>query len=127
MKKFIIVHHHLLFRRNLKLFVENEGFGKVIGEAENGTEFLDLLRTHEPDFIITDAGMPPMHESDKTKITIIDVPNLNVTNLTLPDYNWHYPDSVKSEPAAFIDKLSGKLEFEEAFRAILSGKIWELS
>ena len=43
MNNIIIVDDHSLFREGIKLLIENEGFGEIIAEAENGAIFLDLF------------------------------------------------------------------------------------
>ncbi len=122
MKKFIIVDNHLSFRQKIKFIIENEGFGKVIGEAENGTEYLNLLKKHEPDFIIMDAVKTSMNETDVSKIAIMNVSDLQVLQLILPDEDSNHPNNEDSNLVEFTDKSAKKREFETAFRTILNGK-----
>ena len=46
--KIIIVDDHQLFREGMKLLIEMENIGQVIGEAENGQVFLDMLASFLP-------------------------------------------------------------------------------
>jgi len=59
-KNILIVDDHLVVREGLKLILEtNESF-RVIGEAGNGQEALELLETNKVDIILLDLNMPVM-------------------------------------------------------------------
>lgn len=122
MNKIIIVDNHLLFREGIKLLVENEGFGEVIAEAENGMSFLNLLENFSPDLVIMDIDMPIMNGLEATKLAVERNPNLKILILTmLSDYV--STAEIRSVGAAgSVFKSSGKREFEKAFRLILSGE-----
>ena len=124
MKKIIIVDDHLLFREGIKLLIENEGFGKVVAEAENGKEFLILLKTHQPDLVIMDIEMPFMNGLEATKIAVKAQPSLKVLVLTVMS---EYTTDVEIRDAGAVGsvlKSSGKKELEKAFRAILNGETY---
>ncbi|OBR67641.1 hypothetical protein A7K91_22450 [Paenibacillus oryzae] len=61
MKKVLIVDDELLMRIGLKSMIhwEEQGF-RIIGEAANGKEALELVELHRPELIITDIKMPVM-------------------------------------------------------------------
>ena len=57
----LIVDDHPLFRRGLTEVIEaNEGF-KVVAEAGNGPEALELIRQHNPAIVILDINLPGMN------------------------------------------------------------------
>lgn len=55
----MLVDDHTLFRKGLAELLEQRGAIKVAGIAGNGDEALQLLKTAEPDVVITDLNMPP--------------------------------------------------------------------
>ncbi|GIO15536.1 AraC family transcriptional regulator [Cohnella xylanilytica] len=61
MHKVLIVDDELLMRIGLKSMIdwEERGF-RIVGEAANGKEALDLVDIHKPELIITDIKMPVM-------------------------------------------------------------------
>ncbi len=127
MNKIIIVDDHLLFREGIKLLIEKEGFGKVIAEAENGNEFLNLLKKHQPDLVIMDIDMPYMDGLEATKIALKSQPDLKILVLTMMS---EYTTNVEIRNAGAVGsvlKSSGKKEFEKAFRVILSGESYFLN
>lgn len=55
----MLVDDHTLFRKGLAELLEQRGAIKVAGIAGNGDEAMQLLKTAEPDVVITDLNMPP--------------------------------------------------------------------
>jgi len=122
MNKIIIVDDHSLFREGMKLLIENEEFGEVIAEAENGQVFLDLLETNTPDLVIMDIEMPVMGGLESTQKALKKQPNLKILVLTMLSEKANYFDMVNAGALGFVLKTSGKAEFEKAIKAITQGE-----
>ena len=61
MKKVLIVDDEFLARLGLKTLIDWEEFGyKIVGEAANGKEALEILDRTDPDILLTDIKMPVM-------------------------------------------------------------------
>lgn len=56
--RIVIAEDHSLVRTGLRLLIECQSDMKVIGEAENGVEALDLVRQLQPDVAVVDLSMP---------------------------------------------------------------------
>ncbi len=124
MNKIIIVDDHSLFREGIKLLIENEGFGEVIAEAENGQAFLDLLDIHRPDLVIMDIEMPVMNGLEATKLALKVLPDLKILVLTMLNQKTDYMNMVNAGALGFVLKTSGKNEFEKAINSIMRGEIY---
>ena len=120
MHKIIIVDDHLLFRESIKLLIEKEGFGLVIAEAENGLEVLQLLKNHQPDFVIMDIDMPYMNGLDATKIALEQYPGLKILLLTMMSEYVTIAEIQTSGATAHILKSSGKNELEKAIKHMMA-------
>jgi DNA-binding NarL/FixJ family response regulator len=55
----LIADDHGLVRNGLRLMLEDEPDMLVVGEAEDGTQALDLVSELEPDVVLLDVSMPP--------------------------------------------------------------------
>ncbi len=64
--KIIIVDDHEIFRNGLKMVLGKLNYIEVVGEAENGQEFLDLIRTTHADLVLMDIEMPILSGIDAT-------------------------------------------------------------
>jgi len=79
----LIVDDELLIRQGVKHSInwENEGF-KIIGEATNGEEALDLIESLQPHIVITDMVMPIMDGVELTKAIKEDYPQIEIIILS---------------------------------------------
>ncbi|MDO9634428.1 MAG: response regulator transcription factor [Paludibacter sp.] len=122
MNKIMLVDDHSLFREGIKLLIENEGLGEVIAEAENGKEFLDLLKIHNPDLVIMDIEMPVMGGLEATRKGLEMRPGLKILALTMLNEKANYVEMTNAGVIGFVLKTSGKQEFEKAIKAINQGE-----
>jgi DNA-binding NarL/FixJ family response regulator len=120
----IIVDDHVIFREGLKLLIETEGLGQVIAEADNGKEFLDLLKVFVPDVVIMDIEMPVMNGLDATKQAISENPELKIIGLTMLNDKEKCFAMREAGATGYIQKTSGKVEFENALNAVKNGKTY---
>lgn len=66
--KVIVVDDQKEFRRAMVECLETLENVNIIGEAENGKEFLGLLKTCQPDVVFMDIEMPVLDGIETTKI-----------------------------------------------------------
>jgi DNA-binding NarL/FixJ family response regulator len=66
--KVIMVDDNVSFRTNLKTYIESDLGCKVVGEASNGIEFLELLGYVHADIILMDIAMEEMDGIQATKL-----------------------------------------------------------
>ena len=55
-----VVDDHALFRRGLVGLLNDISEFKVVGEASNGREALEMIQSSEPDVVLLDVNMPEM-------------------------------------------------------------------
>jgi len=58
--RIIVVDDHIIFRKGLQTILNEIDIVKVVGEASNGNELLNLLKKQETDIIFMDMLMPEM-------------------------------------------------------------------
>ena len=61
MTRIIIVDDHEMFRAGLRTLLEARAGYEVVGEAADGLQMLELIRTRSPQIAITDITMPGMN------------------------------------------------------------------
>ncbi len=57
----MLVDDHPIFRSGIRYFLEQEPDIRVLAEAGNGIEALEVLATHYPDVLLVDLRMPKMN------------------------------------------------------------------
>jgi len=122
--KIIIVDDHQTFRQGLKNLIEGENMGKVIGEAADGVEFLDLLTTHKPDLILMDIDMNQMNGVETTRKALQMTPNLKVIALTMFENEEYLYKMIDVGATGFLLKSSHINELEKAIKLVVNGEMY---
>ena len=65
--KILIVEDDAIIHSALRLLVESFNINKVIGEAENGREDVEMVKQFTPDVVLMDLLMPVMDGIDATR------------------------------------------------------------
>ncbi len=118
----ILVDDHKIFRDGLKLLLNEVPNIKVVAEASNGKEFLDLLDMYQPDLIFMDIKMPEMNGIDATRIALQKYPNIKVIILSMSGNEEHFSLALNSGAMAYLLKNSDKTEIEKAINYVIEEK-----
>jgi len=118
----ILVDDHKIFRDGLKLLLNEISNIKVVAEASNGKEFLDLLDTYQPDLVFMDIKMPEMNGIDATRMALQKYPNLKVIVLSMSGNEEHFSLSLNAGAMAYLLKNSDKTEIEKAINCVIEEK-----
>ncbi len=127
----IIVDDHEFFRNGLKMVINRLKYARVIGEASNGSEFLDLLKTREPDIVLIDIQMPVMNGIEATRQALEECPDLKIVALTMFDDEEYVQSMLDAGAKGFLLKNITKEVLDQALQAIQSGnnyyspELWE--
>src|SRR5260370_26533665 len=62
----ILADDHQIVRQGLKVLLEREGF-KIVGEASNGQEAVQLAQKFQPDVAVLDLAMPILNGLDAAR------------------------------------------------------------
>ena len=83
--KYIITDDHKIFRHGLKYALSDDTQLQYVGEAENGKELLELLKTTMPDVVFLDLKMPEMDGIEAVKQIRPLYPDVRILMLTSHD------------------------------------------
>jgi DNA-binding NarL/FixJ family response regulator len=117
----IIVDDHKIFRDGLKLLLNEIPNIKVIGEASDGKEFLNMLDVHKPDIVFMDIKMPEMSGIEATQIAMQKYPDMKVIILSMSGNEEHFSLSLNVGACAYLLKNSDITEIEKAIYSVLEG------
>lgn len=119
--KIVLVDDHNLFRDGLKYVLGQTDNLRVIAEASNGLEFLDIIQETLPDIVLMDISMPRMNGIEATTKAIKQYPNLKIIALTMfGDENYCY-SMLQAGARGFVLKESGCDELVTAITKVLRG------
>ncbi len=117
----IIVDDNLTFRQGLKSILTIEGIANVIGEASDGSEFINLLSNFNPDLVLLDCEMPAMNGLEAARKALELLPDLKIIALTLFEKQECFFKMIDLGIKGFVLKSSGINEIEKAIKAVSRG------
>jgi DNA-binding NarL/FixJ family response regulator len=120
--KILIVEDHAIFREGLKRVIESMDGAELIGEAENGVQFIDLLKKEKPDIVLMDIKMPVMDGIEATEKALMLYPKLKIIILTMFGEEEYLYSLIHKGISGFILKTARILEIERAIQMVSEGK-----
>jgi len=120
----IIVDDHRLFRSGLKYLLESTGKFKVLAEASNGFELMNLLENIKPLLIILDINMPKMNGIEATRLALASYPELKILILSMYGEREYYHSLIDYGIKGFLMKDADNEEFFLAVNKILAGETY---
>src|SRR5260221_12481511 len=102
--RILIADDHAVVRRGLKEILASEDDMEVVGEAKNGDEALELVRTLDWDVAVLDFSMPGRSGVELIKEIKRRHPGRPVLDLSVLPEDTHAPQRFKAVGAACINK-----------------------
>jgi DNA-binding NarL/FixJ family response regulator len=109
------------FRGILSYLLSEEAGLKVVGEAADGVEALELCRQLQPDLVIMDIKMPKMDGWEATRTIKKECPRTRVLVLTAFAAPSDFPKAVEAGANGYVPKYVPLIEVINATRRVLSG------
>lgn len=119
--KVLVVDDHEIFRNGLKMVLGKLKYTRVIAEASNGADFLELLKDHEPDIVLMDIEMPVMNGIDATINALKLKPDLKIIALTMFNEDEYIQSMIDAGVSGFLIKNINKETLDKAIQTVLNG------
>jgi DNA-binding NarL/FixJ family response regulator len=118
----MIVDDHALFRRGLKMVLDNEDSIDVVGEAGDGAEAVTMAEESVPDVILMDVRMPKRSGIEATGALKEVLPNAKILMLTVSDEEADLYEAIKAGASGYLLKEISIEEVADAVRAAHAGQ-----
>ncbi len=119
--RILIADDHAVVRRGLKEILASEDDMEVVGEAKNGDEALELVRTLDWDVAVVDFSMPGRSGVELIKEIKRRHPSRPVLVLSMLPEEAHAAQVFKAGGAGYINKESAGEELTAAIRKVANG------
>lgn len=119
--KVFIVDDHEIFRNGLKMVLNKLKYIEVVGEASNGQEFIDTIRTTPTDLVLMDIEMPIMSGIDATRQALKEFPELKVIALTMFNDDEYIQSMIDAGVKGFLIKNINKDTLDKAINSVANG------
>ncbi len=119
----LLVDDQSLIRRGLKALLKPEPELTVVGEAENGQEALDWLRSAPqlPDVVLMDVRMPTMDGVAATGAIVTAFPTVKILILTTFDDSEYVAQALQNGASGYLLKDTPAEELVQAIQLVQKG------
>jgi two-component system response regulator NreC len=123
-KRVIIADDHPLIRSGLKALLERDGEFKVLAEAADGYDAIQLALEHKPDLILLDVGMPRVTGTDAAEHISQKLPKTNIIMISMHSDEAYVLRALKAGARGYLLKASPEADILAAARAVVSGQAY---
>jgi CheY-like chemotaxis protein len=79
----IVVDDHKIVREGLAGLLQGQSDIRVVAEASDGVEAVELARKHHPHVVVMDISMPRMNGIDATRAIVAEMPDIKIIGLSM--------------------------------------------
>jgi two-component system NarL family response regulator len=120
--RLLVVDDHQAFRMGLVAIVEEYPDLKVIAEAANGLQAIELCRAFRPDVVLMDLRLPGLGGVEATIAIKKEFPNCGIIVITTYDGDEDIHRAIQSGAKGYLLKDMSKEELVQAIRAVHRGE-----
>ncbi len=120
--RILLADDHTIIRSGLRLLLEQQPDFKVVAEAGDGREAVELVSRHHPEVIVLDIGMPQLNGIEATQQIVSREPRTQVVILSMHSDEGYVLRALKAGARAYILKNSADADLIRAVRSVSEGK-----
>jgi DNA-binding NarL/FixJ family response regulator len=118
----LIADDHELFRRGLRMVLDDETDIDVVDEAGDGETAIALAREHAPDVVVMDVRMPGRSGIDAARAIKEELPGTKILVLTISDEEDDLYEAIKAGANGYLLKEISIDEIGHAVRSVNGGQ-----
>ncbi|NTW34006.1 MAG: response regulator transcription factor [Bacteroidetes bacterium] len=119
--RIMIVDDHEIFRNGLKMIINKIKNVKVVAEASNGKEFLEIFNIKDVDIVFMDIEMPVLNGIEATKEILKQYPDVKIIALTMFNNEEYVESMIDAGVKGFLLKNINKTTLERAIETVSKG------
>jgi DNA-binding NarL/FixJ family response regulator len=120
----ILADDHTLVRAGIRALLEKLPDVKVVGEAGDGREVLNLVKAQKPDVVLMDIAMPGLNGLEAAERMTRDFPAVRIIILSMHDNEEYVLRALKAGVAGYLLKKAATTELATALHKVLRGEIY---
>lgn len=119
--RFLVVDDHSVVRDGVRSVLRSSPDYRVVAEAEDGEQAVELARVHKPDVVIMDISMPKLNGIEATGIMKKENPGIKIVILTVHEDEEYVYQILRAGANGYVLKSAGKKEIFAAIKSALGG------
>jgi DNA-binding NarL/FixJ family response regulator len=120
----LLADDHTLIRAGIRMLLEKLPAVEVVGEASDGREVIDLIKTHQPDVVLMDISMPGLNGLQALARITRDFPQVRVIILSMHPNDEYVLQALKSGASGYLLKRAATAELPAAIKCVVGGEIY---
>lgn len=120
--KVLLAEDHLITRQGMRRLLEEDGDIKVIGEASDGEEAVQMASDMRPDVVVMDIAMPRLNGIEATRQIKLLQPTTAVLILSAYDNDEYVFGLLEAGAAGYLLKTTSGDDLVHAIRAVCRGE-----
>ena len=120
--RILLADDHVLMRMGLSTLVACEEDMKIVGEARNGRQAVELAHALKPDIVIMDLMMPELGGAEATKLIHDAYPEIKIMVLTSFGTSKEMSEAITNGADGALMKDTAANDLISAIRAIAAGE-----
>ncbi|WP_028583402.1 response regulator [Desulfogranum mediterraneum] len=120
--RIVVADDHSLIRQGIKSIIAEDGAMRVVGEAANGLELLDILAEQEPHLVILDICMPNMNGIEAVGQVKETHPEVKILIVTMYGNNHYFYKAIDAGVDGYLLKEESDAELLKAIEAVRNNR-----
>lgn len=120
--RIIIADDHRVFIAGMTALLKEFPEMKVIAEAENGVQLVELVEKHQPDLVLTDIQMPLKDGIEATREIHKRFPEMKIIALSMMNESIYIKKMLEAGASGYILKTVNKEELISTIRRVAAGE-----
>ncbi len=121
--RIVLADDHVLVRQGLKSLLEREGF-RVVGEASDGQECLQHVKSLQPDIAVLDISMPILNGLNAARELTHSFPKIKTILLTQHDEDQYVSEALEAGVKGYVLKSQVASDLVQAIQQVSRGEVY---
>lgn len=113
---------HAVVRQGIRALLEGVKDFRVVGEAGDGKEMVELVTRERPDVAVVDVAMPALNGIEAARRIVRDLPAVKVLVLSMYTGEEYVREALAAGASGYLVKDSAADELVEAIRVVARGE-----
>jgi two-component system response regulator NreC len=122
--RLLVVDDHTIVRQGLVSMLEQTGECKVLAQAADGAEALELTHKHKPDIVVTDLSMPRLSGLELVRRIREQLPVVKTLVLTVHEEEEYILPIIRAGASGFLNKDTSVGDLMTAIKTIYGGQAY---